>query len=315
MVSNSPYRGSSLDVFVANNEPQSSLLSPLPPSDTENPVTPSEEDSRSTSSASSPRRVDYEESDDFYANGNDSESSLGVPNIQDMQVTDEYECLPPVQRLPNEILICIFSKLSASADLLCVMLTCKRWSRNAVDLLWHRPACTSWEKYERVCSTLSLEQPYYCYSDFVKRLNLAQLATQVSDGSVQPLAKCNRVERLTLTGCSQLADIGLIALVKNSSHLMALDISDDNEVTSESVKVIAEHCKRLQGLNISKCVKISSESLVLLAESCKYLKRVCYVSGTTQNANPDPIAAETERLHANHRRCRPCLCRKLPQHS
>lgn len=231
-----------------------------------------QQDSRSTSSASSP--IPAEESD-FYINGNDSESSLGVPNLQDMQVTDEYECLPPVQRLPNEILICIFSKLSASSDLLNVMLTCKRWSRNAVDLLWHRPACTTWKKYEMVCNTLGRERTYYAYPDFVKRLNLAQLSDQVNDGSVTPLAVCNRVERLTLTGCKGLADTGLIALATNSSHLMALDISGDDQITEESIKVIAQHCKRLQGLNISGCVRIASESLVPLARACTLLKRVC----------------------------------------
>lgn len=230
-----------------------------------------QQDSRSTSSASSP--LPAEESD-FYINGNDSDSSLGVPNLQDMQVTDEYECLPPVQRLPNEILICIFAKLSASSDLLHVMLTCKRWSRNAVDLLWHRPACTTWKKYEMVCNTLGRQQPYYAYQDFVKRLNLAQLSDQVNDGSVTPLAVCNRVERLTLTGCKGLADTGLIALATKSTHLMALDISGDVQITEESIKVIAQHCKRLQGLNISNCVKIASESLVTLAENCKLLKRV-----------------------------------------
>lgn len=236
------------------------------------PTADDQQDSRSTSSASSP--IPAEESD-FYINGNDSESSLGVPNLQDMQVTDEYECLPPVQRLPNEILICIFSKLSASSDLLNVMLTCKRWSRNAVDLLWHRPACTTWKKYEMVCNTLGREHTYYAYPDFVKRLNLAQLSDQVNDGSVTPLAVCNRVERLTLTGCKGLADTGLIALATNSSHLMALDISGDDQITEESIKVIAQHCKRLQGLNISGCVRIASESLVPLARACTLLKRVC----------------------------------------
>ncbi|KAJ0116196.1 hypothetical protein J7T55_005142 [Diaporthe amygdali] len=231
------------------------------------------QDSRSTSSASSPLPAEYEESD-FYHNGNDSESSLGVPNLQDMQVTDAYECLTPVQRLPNEILIQIFAKLSAATDLRNVMLTCKRWSRNAVDLLWHRPACTSWPKHGLICSTLSLPQPYYAYADFIKRLNLASLADGVNDGSVMALAVCNRVERLTLTNCKGLTDGGLIPLVTNSSHLMALDISGDEEITEESIKVIAEHCKRLQGLNISNCTKISNESLVLLAENCRYLKRL-----------------------------------------
>src|SRR4051794_17021749 len=68
-----------------------------------------QEDSRSTSSTSSPVPADNEESD-FFLGANDSQSSLGVPNLQDMQVNDD-ECLPPVNRLPNEILIAIFVKL------------------------------------------------------------------------------------------------------------------------------------------------------------------------------------------------------------
>lgn len=266
----------SLDAIATGRQASGAHGTPDTPADPESAVpagTVEDQDSRSTSSASSPLPAEYEESD-FYINGNDSESSIGVPGLQDMQVTDDYECLPPVQRLPNEILICIFSKLSVSADLLHVMLTCKRWSRNAVDLLWHRPACTSWKKYEMVCNTLVRQQNYYAYAEFVKRLNLAQLAEQVNDGSVQPLAMCNRVERLTLTGCKGLADTGLIALTTNSTHLMALDISGDFQITEESIKVIAQHCKRLQGLNISNCVRIASDSLVLLAENCKYLKRL-----------------------------------------
>lgn len=266
----------SLDAIATGRQTSGTPGTPGTPAEPESGApagTVEDQDSRSTSSASSPLPAEYEESD-FYINGNDSESSIGVPGLQDMQVTDEYECLPPVQRLPNEILICIFSKLSASADLLHVMLTCKRWSRNAVDLLWHRPACTTWKKYEMVCNTLVRQQNYYAYAEFVKRLNLAQLSDQVNDGSVQPLAMCNRVERLTLTGCKGLADTGLIALTTNSTHLMALDISGDFQITEESIKVIAQHCKRLQGLNISNCVRIASESLVLLAENCKYLKRV-----------------------------------------
>lgn len=232
-----------------------------------------EEDSRSTSSTSSPAPVDNDESDFFLA-ANDSQSSLGVPNLQDMQVNDD-DCLPPVNRLPNEILISIFGKLSSSADLLHVMLSCKRWARNAVDLLWHRPACSDWNKHQSICLTLQDEKPYFAYRDFIKRLNLAALHPKVNDGSVMPLAVCTRVERLTLTNCKGLTDNGLIALVQNSSHLLALDISSDVEITQQSVYAIAEHCRKLQGLNISGCTRISNESLVTLAQNCRFIKRVC----------------------------------------
>ncbi|KAG7289302.1 hypothetical protein NEMBOFW57_005669 [Staphylotrichum longicolle] len=260
-----------------------SLTAPGALSDLEDNETPRRrppQDSRSTSSASSPVPPDNEESD-FFHGANDSQSSLGVPNIQDMQVTDE--CLPPVQRLPNEIQMAIFGKLSSTSDLLHVILTCKRWSRNAVEILWHRPSCSTWKNHESICQTLSLESPYFSYRDFVRRLNLTTLADRLSDGSVMPLAGCKRIERLTLTGCTNLTDSGLIALVTNSSQLYSLDISLDpsktdtiqhDHITEASIDAVTENCPRLQGLNISGCQRISSESLARLAQRCKSIKRL-----------------------------------------
>lgn len=237
------------------------------------PVTLDDQDeSRSSSSSTSPAPADNEESD-FFLGANDSQSSLGVPNFQDIQVDDA--CWPPANRLPNEILISIFARLSASVDLYHCMLVSKRWARNAVDLLWHRPACTNWDNHSSICQTLGLESPFFNYRDFIKRLNLASLADDVNDGSVQPLAVCSRIERLTLTNCRNLTDSGLIALISNSLALLALDISNDKSITEQSIIAIAEHCKRLQGLNISGCENISNESMITLAQNCRYIKRVC----------------------------------------
>ncbi|KZL84488.1 f-box domain-containing protein [Colletotrichum incanum] len=234
-------------------------------------VTP---DSRSSSSTNSPLPADNEESDFFIA-GNDSQSSLGVPNIEDMQVNDD-PCQPAVNRLPSEILISIFSKLNNTSDLFHCMLTCKRWAKNSVDLLWHRPACTNWRNHSSICQTLQLPTPFFAYRDFIKRLNLAAtpLADKISDGSVMPLAVCTRVERLTLTHCRNLTDQGLTKLVENSSSLLALDISGDENITDVSIMTIAEHCKRLQGLNISGCRLITNDSMIKLAENCRYIKRL-----------------------------------------
>ncbi|GAB0136451.1 hypothetical protein EsDP_00004751 [Epichloe bromicola] len=235
-------------------------------------TTPEEQDdSRSSSSTASPAPADNEESD-FFLGANDSESSLGVPNIQDMQVEDN--CGPPINRLPNEILISIFAKLGATPDLYHSMLVSKRWARNAVDLLWHRPACTNWRNHSSICQTLGREHPFFRYRDFIKRLNLAALADKVNDGSVLPLASCTRVERLTLTNCKGLTDSGLIALVGNSPSLLALDISNDKNITEQSIIAIAGNCKRLQGLNISGCDNISNDSMIRLAQNCKHIKRL-----------------------------------------
>ncbi|KAI0139605.1 RNI-like protein [Hypoxylon sp. NC0597] len=236
-------------------------------------VTDDSRDSRSSSSTNSPVPADNEESDFFHV-ANDSQSSLGVvPNLQDMQVTDP-ECLPTVAALPSEILISIFSRITSPHELLNCMLTCKRWARNVVEILWHRPTCTTWQKHKSICATLVLERPYFTYTDFVKRLNLAALADKVNDGSVMPLAVCTRVERLTLTNCQNLTDSGLIPLVRSNQHLLALDISGDINITENSIFAIAENCHRLQGLNVSNCKQISTESMVQLAENCKYIKRL-----------------------------------------
>lgn len=234
-------------------------------------VTP---DSRSSSSTNSPAPADNEESDFFIA-GNDSQSSLGVPNIEDMQVNDD-PCQPAVNRLPSEILISIFAKLNGPSDLFHCMLTCKRWAKNSVDLLWHRPACTNWKNHMSICSTLGMTTPFFAYRDFIKRLNLAAspLADRINDGSVIPLSVCKRVERLTLTNCRQLTDNGLTQLVQGSASLLALDISGDRNISDVSIRAIADNCRRLQGLNISGCTQITNDSMIVLAESCKFIKRV-----------------------------------------
>jgi F-box and leucine-rich repeat protein GRR1 len=274
-------QGASIDIMAGVITDEQFEALPLVERPEQPQAQPPQEDSRSTSSSSSPAPPDNEESDFFLA-GNDSQTSLGVPNIQDMQVNDD-ENLPPIHHLPNEILIAIFAKLPNSSDLLHVMLTCKRWARNAVDILWHRPSCSSWEKHQSICKTLALEKPYFSYRDFVRRLNLAALAAKVNDGSVMPLAECKRIERLTLTGCSNLTDSGLIALVSNNSHLYSLDVSlsppsvehlSRDHITDASINAITENCPRLQGLNISGCQRISNESLVRLAQRCRYIKRV-----------------------------------------
>ncbi|CZS90028.1 probable F-box/LRR-repeat protein 2 [Rhynchosporium agropyri] len=230
-----------------------------------------EGDSQSSSS-NSPARADYEESD-FYAGNNDSQSSIGVPTFQDMAVS-EGNCVTASNRLPAEVLIGIFSKLSSPLDLLNCMGVSKLWARNSVDLLWHRPACVTWNKHSAICATLIKSRPYFAYRDFIKRLNLAQLADSCSDGSVIALQFCNRIERLTLTNCNGLTDSGITGLLQGSNHLLALDISGVTEVTETSMYSLADNCHRLQGLNISGCTKISNGSMTAVANSCRFIKRL-----------------------------------------
>lgn len=227
-----------------------------------------------SSSNNSPTRIDFEESD-FFEGNNDSQSSIGVPTFQDMAVSEEV-CVAPINRLPPEVLISIFSKLSSPSDLLSSMLVCRAWAYNSVGLLWHRPNCADLIKHRLICSSLNVDKPYFAYMDFVKRLNLQALASQVSDGSVTPFSGCKRIERLTLTNCGGLTDHGLMELLRGSSNLLALDICGDTQITYQSIEMLAAHCPKLQGLNISECENITNESMVKLADSCRHIKRASY---------------------------------------
>lgn len=231
-----------------------------------------------SSSSNSPAHADYEESD-FFEGNNDSQSSIGVPMLDSMAFADDAQrcsIYPPIDRLPAEILITVFSKLAAQSDQLHCMMVSKKWARNAVDLLWHRPSCTNFDKHTIICNALTTEEPYFAYHDMIKRLNLAALSDQVSDGTVVALAHCTRVERLTLTNCEGLTDSGVTGLIQGNSNLLALDASMVNEITDSTMLALASNCKKLQGLNITGCEKISSEALVTVAEACKYIKRVSY---------------------------------------
>ena len=246
----------------------------------EQPEQPLIRDRRSTSvssSASSPERAVFEDTDFFTASRNDSQSSIGISSLREMTVSPSLEReyrLSPISRLPPELLISVFVRLSSCSDLRSCVLVSKNWSRNSVDLLWHRPLCNTPKNLLNVVSSVRNPLGYFPYNDLVKRLNLSNLSDQISDGSVQPFIHCKRIERLTLTGCVKLTDHGVISLVERSRCLLALDISGLVSVTDHTLRAVAENCPRLQGLNVSDCSKVTDESLVAVAHACRYLKRV-----------------------------------------
>lgn len=230
-----------------------------------------------SSSSSSPERAEYDDTDFFTAQANDSQSSIGVSTFREMAVspaTERERYIPPINRLPAEILITIFSKLSSPADLRTCMLVSKRWADNSVDLLWHRPLCNTWKHLMNVVHSVRKTHAYFAYYDLVKRLNLTSLAAEVSDGSLTPLSVCKRVERLTLTNCKRLTDTGVMALVEGNRNLLALDFAGLDSITDLTLLTVANNCPRLQGLNITACHQVTDKSICAISESCRSLKRV-----------------------------------------
>ncbi|EON63354.1 hypothetical protein W97_02581 [Coniosporium apollinis CBS 100218] len=254
--------------------------------------------SNSDSSAStSPERGigdDDDDNDSFMSHANDSVSSL-APSFEeelDESVRREIQerCrISPVSRLPAELMIAIFSRLSSSSDLRSCMLVSKEWARNSVGLLWHRPQTSRWPGLQNVVRTIGKVNGFFDYYNLVKRLNLSSLGAEVSDGTLQPFSRCKRIERLTLTHCSKLTDLSVAQMVEGNRSLLALDVTGLDGITDQTMIAVAKNCLRLQGLNVTNCRKITDESLEALARSCRHLKRLKF-NGCSQLTDKSIIA-------------------------
>lgn len=186
----------------------------------------------------------------------------------------EQARVSPISRLPAEIMIAVFAKLSSSADLKSSMLVSREWAKNSVQLLWHRPATAHWQALHNVVQSIRNANTYFDYYNLVKRLNLSSLGSQVSDGTLLPFAACKRIERLTLTNCPKLTDLSVARMIQGNRSLLALDVTGLDGITDVTMNAVADNCMRLQGLNITNCRKITDDSLAHVAQNCRYVKRV-----------------------------------------
>lgn len=227
-----------------------------------------------SSASSSPERA-ADDDTDFFAQQNDSQSSLGVGTFRESIESNESNLLlPPIGQLPPEILISIFSKLNSPSDVLHCMLVCRKWAANSVGILWHRPSCNRAENLRSIVTSVGKRDSFFPYSELIRRLNLTSLSLNITDTELSAFSHCKRIERLTLTNCSKLTDHGVSNLVEGNRHLQALDVSELHALTDNTLYTVARNCPRLQGLNITGCVQISDEPLVVISEACKHLKRV-----------------------------------------
>lgn len=259
------------------------LLRPrLPPIHTHHVRNVSTNTAESDSDCETPTPV--EEEVDFMMHANDSASTLGaLTAIRDNEMEidmDHVARVSPIQRLPPELLINIFTKLMTTSDLRSCMLVCYHWALYTVNILWHRPLCSKWSNLSSIAKALSEPYPSFPYYEMVKRLNLSAVADKVNDGTVQAFLQCKGVERLTLTSCSGLSDGGVIGLVTGTKKLQALDVTDLESLTDKSMNRVAENCPKLQGLNLTNCSFITDESLLQIALSCTQLKRVSLAIST-----------------------------------
>ncbi|KAI7863984.1 hypothetical protein BDF14DRAFT_1733090 [Spinellus fusiger] len=185
--------------------------------------------------------------------------------------------------MPPELILNILRHITNTTDLLSCALTCKQWTFHALELLWSKPAVTDLKSWNQVCTVLNNSTPLFPYRCFIRRINLTHLTHAVMDPHLVFLSNCERIERLTLAGCSSLTDQGLLALLNHGacSFLVSMDLSDVPLISDLTLTRIAEQCPKLQGLNLSMSREgqdqlslITDSSIVKVAHHCRGLKRI-----------------------------------------
>lgn len=250
-----------------------------------------------------------DEDQDIMMINDDSQTSIGeLTGFRNMTVSPllkPAQPLSPVHKLPPELLIAIFSKLTSPVDLRSCMLVSKQWANFSVELLWQRPYFAEFKKYQAMVTALQ-SGGAFAYPQLIRRLNLSFIADKVNDGSLTPLTRCTRLERLTLTNCSALTDSPLKQILEANPRLQALDLSHLENITDASLAVVAGNCPRLQGLNLAGCKGITDGSLVPLSKGRRMLRRVSsYESAFSpfpllRLLTNTPTTAETQRLQPDN---------------
>lgn len=201
--------------------------------------------------------------------------------------------LMSAQSIPSELILHILKYLTQPADLLSTALCCKSWSLHALELLWYKPNIVRPSAWLNFCDILHQAKPTtFPYTQFIRRINLSLLASDVDDRHLACLDVCERLERITLANCSKLTDEGLLAFLGNKERrtLVSIDLSDCIQVTDKTITHIAQLCPNLQGLNLSMCketeqafVGVTDDSIVMLARRCPGLRRVKHLLALLRN--------------------------------
>lgn len=222
-----------------------------------------------------------------------SHEGLSIPNSRDTSVpptlpTPRFaglhdETLPEqsiAATIPYEIILNIFRFLEPfSVDNYNCLFVCKSWTKCAVENVWFRPSIKNITTFLKFTSMLP---PYtqktitlFPYAHFVRRLNLLNIAKDLTPQQFVMLEGCTQLERLTMGGAFQIADSVISDVIPKFKRLLALDISQIG-LGDEGLCAIAESCRLLQGLNVSQCGRLTDQSIMLVAENCHNLRRVRY---------------------------------------
>jgi len=180
--------------------------------------------------------------------------------------------------IPYEIILHIFRFLEPfGQDNYNCLLVCKAWTKCAVESVWFRPGIKNLSTYRKMTSILPpytrKTTTFFPYAQFIRRLNLLNIAKELTPSLFLMLECCTQLERLTMGGAIQINDDAVTDVIPNFKRLLALDISGA-DLGDQGLCAIADGCRLLQGLNVSHCTRLTDKSIGMVAENCPGLRRV-----------------------------------------
>lgn len=177
-------------------------------------------------------------------------------------------------QLPPEILIHILRQIHSSRDLYSSLLVSRAWCECAVELLWHRPSFSDLTRFVQMLQVIGSDEKTFDYARFVRRLNFIYLSRDLTDSLFIRLAKCSKLERLTLVNCVELSDEALSRVLPLCPNLVALDLTNITACTDRSLIALARSATKLQGLNLGGCKNVTDEGIAAIASHCPLLRRI-----------------------------------------
>ncbi|KAJ7044514.1 hypothetical protein C8F04DRAFT_941918 [Mycena alexandri] len=177
-------------------------------------------------------------------------------------------------RIPPELLIHILKHLHAVRDLFTALQVSRTWCECSVELLWHKPAFPNYDILAKMAALLDSPDQTFTYASFIRRLNLLSLGKDLRDRTFTILARCDRLERLTLVNCDHISADALNQVLPCFPNLVAIDLTGVGNTTNTAIVGLAAAAVRLQGINLAGCKRVSDRGILALAACCPLLRRV-----------------------------------------
>ena len=198
----------------------------------------------------------------------------GISDIEEIDLTDGekdsiflYTYLCYINKLPDELILRIFSYLSVVQICLHVKPVCKKWRRLSYDPVLYKSLDFSWTEYDQI-------EPILKNAIFLEDLTIVR-CENISEILSLLIKNCNRLKELSIQFCGDIPHEDLYSLIEKYPDLTKLDLEACRVKSFDSKRPFSfSRFRKLQILNVCHCVWFDNKSLFEIANNCHSLQYV-----------------------------------------